>query len=267
MVQELNTIKLAANKRDIRGSRRVSRLRKDGWLPGIVYNNKGQSQLVQLKRHEFELLLRHRAGENLIMDLTVDSDAPRKVLLKDIQRDHIRDNLVHVDFLEISLTSKLRVPVAIRLTGEPLGVSQEGGVLEHLVRTVEIECLPIDIVKEFVLDVSQLKIGDSLFVRNLTWDPKKITLLTAPDIAVASVLMPHIEEEVKPEEAAVEGAVEPEVIGEKKEGEVEGEAEEVKGKEPEAKAEKGKEAKGKEPEAKAEKWKEAKGKGKGKEKE
>jgi len=265
MVQELNTIKLTANKRVIRGSRRVSRLRKDGWLPGIVYDNKGQSQPVQLKRHEFELLLRLRAGENLIMDLAVDNDAPRKVLLKDIQRDHIRDHLVHVDFLEISLTNKLRVPVAIRLTGEPFGVSQEGGVLEHLVRTVEVECLPMDIVKELVLDVSQLKIGDSLFVRDLTPDKKKITILTAPDIAVASVLMPHVEEEVKPEEAAVEGAAEPEVIGEKKEGETEGEAAEGKGKEPEAKAEKGKEAKGKEPEAKAEKGKEAKGKGKHKE--
>lgn len=258
MVQEIDTIKLAANKRAIRGSHRVSRLRKDGWLPGIVYDTQGQSQPIQLKRHEFELLLRKRADENLIMDLAVDNDAPRKVLLKDVQRDHIRDHLMHVDFLEISLTRKLRVPVTIRLTGEPLGVSQEGGVLEHLLRTVDVECLPMDIAKEFVLDVSQLKIGDSLFVRDLKIDPKKMTVLTAPDIAVASVLLPHVEEEVKPEEAAVEGAVEgaaePEVIGEKKEGEAEGETKE------------GPEVKGKEPEAKAEKWKEAKGKDKGKDK-
>ncbi|MDP2989532.1 MAG: 50S ribosomal protein L25 [Kiritimatiellota bacterium] len=261
MVQEIDTIKLAANKRDVRGSRRVSRLRKDGWLPGILYDSKGQSQPVQLKRHEFELLLRHRADENLIMDLAVDNDVPRKVLLKDVQRDHIRDHLMHVDFLEISLTRKLRVPVAIRLTGEPLGVSQEGGILEHLLRTVDVECLPMDIAREFVLDVGQLKIGDSLFVRDLKIDQKKMVLLTAPDIAVASVLMPHVEEEVKPEEAAVEGAAEPEVIGEKKEGEAEGEGETKEG--PEVK---GKEVKGKEPEAKAEKWKEAKGKDKGKEK-
>ena len=257
MVQEINTIKLAANKRAVSGSRGVNRLRKEGWLPGIVYDNKGQSQLVQLKRHEFELLLRQRQGENLIMDLAVDSDAPRKVLLKDIQRDHIRDNLMHVDFLEISLTSKLRVPVAVRLTGDPFGVTQEGGILEHLVRTVEVECLPMDIVKELVLDVSQLKIGDSLFVRDLKPDRAKITILTAPDIAVASVLMPHVEEEVKPEEAAAAeaaGAAEPEVIGAKKEGEAEGEAKEGKAKEPEAK--------GKEAEAKTGKGKEAKSKGK-----
>jgi len=251
MVQEIDTIKLAATKRDICGSHRVNRLRKDGWLPGIVYDTKGQSSPIQLKRHEFELLLRHRADENLIMDLAVDNDAPRKVLLKDVQRDHIRDHLMHVDFLEISLTRKLRVPVAIRLTGEPFGVTQEGGVLEHLLRTVEVECLPMDIIKEFVLDVSQLKIGGSLFVRDLQFDREKTTMLTAPDIAVASVLMPHVEEEVKPEEAAAEGAAEPEVIGEKKEGEAEGEAKEA----PEAKG-KAAEAKGKEPEAK----------GKGKEK-
>ena len=254
MATEINTIELAANKRDIRGSRRVNRLRKDGWLPGIVYDNKGQSQPIQLKRHEFEILLRRRAGENLIMDLVLDGNAPRKVLLKDVQRDHIRDHLMHVDFLEISLTSKLRVPVAIRLTGEPFGVSQEDGVLEHLVRSVEIECLPMDIVKEFVLDVSQLKIGDSLFVRDLMTDPKKITILTALDIAIASVLVPHVEEEVKPEEAAAEGTAEPAVIGEKKEGEAEGEAKGNKDKESETKV--------KEPNAKPEK-----GKGKGKQNE
>lgn len=248
MVQEIDTIKVAANKRDIRGSHRVSRLRKDGWLPGIVYDTQGKSQPIQLKRHEFELLIRRRADENLIMDLAVDGDAARKVLLKDVQRDHIRDNLTHVDFLEISLTRKLRVSVALRLTGEPFGVTQEGGVLEHLVRTVDVECLPLDIVKEFVLDVSQLKIGNSLFVRDLKVDPTKMTIITAQDIAVASVLMPHVEEEVKPEEAAVEGAAEPEVIGAKKEGAAEGEKKEgaeAKGKEPEAKAEKGKDAKAK----------------------
>ncbi len=255
MVQEIDAIKVAANKRDARGSSRVSRLRKEGWLPGIVYDSKGKSLTIQLKRHEFELLLRRRSDENLIMDLMVDNDAPIKVLLKDVQRDHMRDNLLHVDFLEISLTRKLRIPVAIRLTGDPLGVTQEGGILEHLLRTVEVECLPMDIVKEFVLDVSQLKIGDSLFVRDLKIDAQKMTLHTAGDIAVASVLMPHLEEEVKPEEAVAEGAAEPEVIGEKKEGEAEGEAKEG------AEA-KGKDAKGKEPEAKADKGKEPKGKAK-----
>ena len=250
MVQEIDTIKLVAKKRDIRGSRRMNRLRKDGWLPGIVYDTQGQSQPVQLKRHEFELLLRRRADENLIMDLALDNDAPRKVLLKDVQRDHIRDHLMHVDFLEISLARKLRVQVTIRLTGEPFGVTQEGGILEHLLRTVDVECLPMDIAKEFVLDVSQLKIGDSFFVRDLKIDPKKMTVSTAQDIAIASVLMPHVEEEVKPEEATAEGAAEPEVIGEKKAGEAEGEGatkegQGIKSKEPEAKAEKGKETKGK----------------------
>ncbi len=252
MVQQTDSIKMVANKRDVRGSRRVSRLRKDGWLPGIVYDTKGQSQPIQLKRHEFELLLRQRANENLIMDLAVDDATPRKVLLKDIQRDHICDHLTHVDFLEISLTRKLRVPVAIRLTGEPVGVSQEGGILEHLLRAVDVECLPMDIVKELTMDVSQLKIGNSLFVRDLQFDRSKITMITAADIAIASVLLPHIEEEVKPEEAAAEGTAEPEVIGAEKEGEeATKEAPEAKGKdskakEPEAKTEKGKEPKGKE---------------------
>lgn len=263
MEQETEAIKLSASRRTGLGSRRVHGLRKNGILPGVLYDAQGRSQPIQLERHAFELLIRRRAGENLIMDLTLDSEAPKKVLLKDMQRDHLRDHLLHVDFLEISLRRKLRVGVAIRLTGEPEGVTQEGGVLEHLLRTVEVECLPMDIVKEFVLDASPLKVGDSLFVRDLKFDPKKLTLLTAPDIAVAAVLLPKVEEEVKPEEAAaVEGAVEPEVIGKTEEGAAAGEAKETKDKESKAKEP---EAKGKEAEAKTEKGKEARGKGKGKE--
>jgi len=242
MSQEMDTLLVSANARDALGSRPVTRLRRAGWLPGIVYDSRGQSRPVQLQRHAFELLLRNRAGQNVILDLAIDGETPRKVLLKAVQRDSVRDHLTHVDFLEISLTSKLRVSVAIRLTGEPLGVTQEGGVLEHLLRTVDIECLPLDIVKELALDVSQLKIGDSLFVRDLTLDPAKLTLLTAPDIAVAAVLAPHVEEEAKPEEeAAGAEAGEAEAAGDKKEGEAaEGAAPAAKGKEPEAKPEKGK---------------------------
>ena len=240
MSQKIEAIKLAANARSLHGSRNMRRMRKDGWLPGVVYGAKGQSRPIQLRRHEFELLLRNRAGENLIMDLAVDDDSPHKVLLKDVQRDHVRNNLVHVDFLEISMTHKLRVPVAIRLTGEPIGVTQEGGILEQLLRSVEVECLPSDIVREFVLDVATLKIGDSMFVRDLKLDPAKLTVLTSPDIAVLSVLKPHEEEEAKPAEE--EAAAEAEAAAGPKEGEAESAEPEAKEKAAGgAKPEKGKE--------------------------
>jgi len=171
----------------------------------------------------------------------VDGESPRKVLLKDIQRDHIQSHLMHVDFLEISMTHKLRVPVSIRLSGEPFGVSQEGGVLEQHLRTVEVECLPADIVKEFVLDVTNLKIDDSLFVRDLNIDSEKTTVIASPDIAIVSVLKPHEEEEAKPAEEAEAAEADQEAAAEPKEGAKDTPEQESKGKAPGAKAEKGKE--------------------------
>jgi len=146
------------------------------------------------------------------------------------------------------MTRKLRVPVAIQLLGEPTGVTQQGGVLEHLLRTVEVECLPTDIVKAFTLDVTALNIGDSLFVRDLKIDPK-LTLLTPGDIAVATVQLPHIEEEVKPEAEVAAAAEGPEVIGKegKEAGEEGAEGAETKGKGAADGKEKGKEKEGKEP--------------------
>ncbi len=260
MVQAMPVASLHAVPRSLTGSRRVRRLRQDGWLPAVVYDAQGQSQPIQFQRHAFEMFLRRRAGENVILDLEIDGRPARKVLLKAVQRDPVRDHLTHVDLFEISMTRKLRVPVAVRLVGDPVGVTQQGGVLEHLLRAVEVECLPADLIKELVLDVAGLSIGDSLFVRDLHVDTAKMAVLTAPDIAVAAVLAPHVEEEAKPaEEAAAEAAAQPEAAGEAKAGEAAGEAAAGKDKG----AAKGKDAapKSKEAEAKPEKSKDAKGKG------
>lgn len=228
MATDMETIKLAAQPRTQLGSRRVRQLRHTEWMPGVVYNSEGRSQPIQVNRHNLELLVRRHGGQNLILDLEIAGDKARKVLLKELQRDRIRDQALHADFMEISLTRKIRVPVAIRLVGEPVGVSQQGGVLEHLLRNLEVECLPADIIKEVTLDVSGLSIGDSRAVRDLKVDPK-LTVLTPGEVTVASVQMPHIEEEVKPEEAAAEAA-EPAVIGEEEKAAAEAEGAE-KGKE------------------------------------
>jgi len=266
MIKEIESVKVSASPRTEVGSSQVNRLRQQGWMPCVVYDTQGQSRSLKVNRHSFELMIRHQGSQNLILDLEIEGQESRKVLLKEIQRDRIRDCALHADFLEISMTQKLRVAVAITLLGEPTGVTQQGGVLEHLLRAVDVECLPTDIVKEFTLDVSALNIGDRLFVRDLKIDPK-FSLLTAGDIAVASVQLPHIEEEVKPEAEAGEAAAEgPEVIGqEKKEGAEEGEEGKEKGKE-QGKEKEAKEAPSKEkPAEPKEKGKETKGKeGKGK---
>ena len=231
MVAMNERIQLKAEARMEKGSNQVRRMRKEGWLPGIVYNSDGQNVLIKMERHAFEMILRRIGRHNVIMELEIAGLPQKKVLLKDFQRDSIRDHLTHADFMEISMTKKLRVPVEIKLVGDPAGVTQQGGILERLLRAVEVECLPSDMIQEVEVDVSGMMVGQSLFVRDIKLDPK-LTLLTAGDITIALVQMPKIEEEKAPEEAAVaEGAEGPEVIGEKGKEAAEG-AEGAKGAKP-----------------------------------
>jgi large subunit ribosomal protein L25 len=260
MIQQIDNLKLPAQKREASGSKQSQRLRKAGWLPGIVYDSSGNSLAIQIQRHAFEMFLRGREGQNLILDLDIEGDKTRKVLLKETQRDHIKDHFLHADFLEISMTRKIRIAVPIRLVGEPVGVSQQGGVMEQIVRSVDVECLPGDFVKEFVLDVGALAIGNNLSVRDIKADPK-ITLLTAPDIVVVSVQLPHFEEEEKPAEEAAAAATAEGAPAAEGEAAAAAAAEPGKGKET---AGKGKEAagKGKEAESKEKGKEPAKEKGK-----
>ncbi len=245
-------IKLSASKRDVRGSSAVRVLRRGGWMPAVVYGEKG-SRAIQINRHAFDMMLKHHTSENLIIDLEVEGDGVVKALLREVQHEAVMGGVLHADFIEISMTRRMRITIPIQLKGEPQGVSQQGGILEHLLRQLEVECLPGDLVESIPVDVAALNLGQTLMVRDLTVDPK-LTVLTSGDVAVATVVAPR--EEVAPEAeaaAAGEAATEPEVIGKKKE-----EGEEEEGKEG-APKEKGKEA------AAAPKGKEAAAAPKGKE--
>jgi large subunit ribosomal protein L25 len=216
-------IKLSARKRETSGTSMARALRKTGWMPAVVYGEKGTRSL-KIDRHAFDTMLKHHTTENLIVDLDVEGEGVTKALLREVQRGPIVEEALHADFIEISMTKKMRVTIALALKGEPVGVSQEGGILEHLLRQLEVACLPGDLVEEIAVDVSQMKLGHTLMVRDLVVDPK-FTVISAGDVAVATVVAPR---EEKVEEVAAEGAeaAEPEVIGKKKEEEegVEGEA-------------------------------------------
>ena len=205
--------KVTAHVREECGSAASRRLRRDGWLPGVISTEKGENRPVRFSQHDFKVMLHHHASENVILDLEVEGEDTRKVLLKEVQHDPVTGDPLHADFVEVSMTKKMRVPVPITLVGEPVGVTQDEGLLEHLLRELEVECLPADLVDEIQADVSGLKIGDALQVSDLQVDPK-LTVLSAADMAVASVLAPRVvEEEVPAGEEKAEGA-EPEVIGE-----------------------------------------------------
>lgn len=210
-------IKLVAQSRKEKGSANSRRLRREGKLPGIINNNKGESRMVYLNSHDFQMLLRKQKSENVLFDVELDGAQPVKVLLKEVQYDPLTMGLVHADFMEVSLTEKMRVKIPVVLKGDAPGV-QAGGILEQVLRDIEVECLPGDLIEALTLDVSGLQLGQALKVGDMKIDAK-LSVLTDKNMAVVTVTVPREEEEVTPEEAAAAVAEGPEVIGKKKEGE------------------------------------------------
>ena len=252
---------LKTETRTLSGTASARIMRREGWLPGVINVGQGVTRMVRLNRHDFEQMLHRHRSENLILEVSVDDEAPQKMLLKEVQHHPLSGQPLHIDLIEISMTKKMRIDIPLRLTGEPVGVMQEGGVLEQPLRTLTVECLPSDLVEEVLVDVSQLKLGASILVRDLRIDPK-LAIVSTGDIAVAAVSAPRVEEEVKVEEAAGE----PEVIGAKKEEEGAEAAPAAKakgGKEPAGKEPAGKESAGKEPAGKEPAGKDKGGKEKG----
>lgn len=211
MVKE---IKLSAKSRTSSGTAEARRMRKSGWLPAVIGNEKGKSLHIQLNGVDFLNLMRHRTSENLIIDLDVEGVGTRKVIMREVQRHPVRDTIHHVDFVEISMTRKMRVTIPVVFIGEPVGVTQGGGILEHVLRELDVECLPGDLVDSLPVDVSSLALGHSLLVRDVKV-PSTLTVLTPSGMAVAIVSIPRKEEEVAPTEEAA--ATEPELIKKKKE--------------------------------------------------
>ena len=216
-------MKLIVTSRDEKGSANVRRMRRAGLIPGVIYGDGGEAREVSLPQHEFKQMLQHHAGEQMMVALELDGKDV-SVLLKDVQHAPLSSDILHVDFQEVSLTKKLKVQIAIELIGEPEGVRTEGGVLDHTLYSVEVECLPGDILEKIEVDVSALKLGDVLTVKEIELDTAKYEILLDGDTAVASVLVPRVAVEGEDEEGE-EGAEgvpgEPEVITEKKEEEAE----------------------------------------------
>jgi large subunit ribosomal protein L25 len=246
----MKEVVLKASLRERVGKEYAKKLRKNGLIPAVVYGQKAASQPLEIEGKAFHALLREGLGENVLVTLVTEGqkNGERKVLIREIQRDPVKGYIVHVDFHEVSLTKKLSLQVPIHLVGAPEGV-KEGGILQHTLRELEVQCLPTAIPEKIEVDVSHLKIGDSIHVSDLITEGLEI--LSDPQSSVVSVVPPTVFKE--PEVAAPAAEEEPEVIGEEKEGEEEEkekkEKEEIKEKESKAEkkpAEGGKEEKKKE---------------------
>ena len=210
-------IVVSAKNRADRGKNAARRLRREGLVPAIVYGGKGENLAVAVDPKALKKVLRSEAGRNAILKLDIAGHGATNAILKSWQVDPIRESFLHADFYRIAMDVAIRVTVPIHVVGEARGVKVDAGILELVVREIEVECLPGDIPERIDVDVTDLGINQSLRVSDIP-APAKVKVLEAADQVVVHVV--SVKEEEAPVAAAapvVEGeaaapAAEPEVI-------------------------------------------------------
>ena len=211
-------VSLAASARQATGKGAARQARFRGKVPAVIYGHGRETQSLELESQALEKALHGIEPASTIIDLAVDGKTV-KTLIREIQRHPIRPDIIHVDFYEIHASEKVKLKVPVHLVGSPDGVRNAGGVLDQVTREVEIEVLPENIPERVELDVTALKIGDSLHVRDLTIANAK--LLTEADLTIATVVPPRAEEVAAPSPEAATEVAEPELIRKVREGEEE----------------------------------------------
>ncbi len=208
-----------AEPRDQVGKNANRRLRRAGRIPATFYGRQLQAVSVAVDPKEIFRILHSESGHNTIFKLKLAQNQT-DVLIRDIQLDPVSGQLLHADFQAVAMDELMRFEVPVETLGEARGV-KEGGVLDTVLREIEVECLPGDVPENIAVDVSELDIGDSLRVEDLQIGDHKIEIVSEPDLVVVTVVPPRVVEEEEPE--VEEEAAEPEVI---KKGKAEEEEEE-----------------------------------------
>jgi large subunit ribosomal protein L25 len=209
-------VKLQVKERENRGSADARRLRREGFIPGVLYGNGKQPYAICVPERELRRVLTGAGGLHAILDVVVEGQKTTHAsILKDYQRDPIRGHISHVDLQEVRLDQSIQASVTVQLVGEPAG-AKEGGVLSQVQREINVEALPLEIPEHLDLDVSGMAIGDTLRLADLP-PHEGVTYLDDPEGTVlATVTLPTREVEPEPEEVP-EGEELPE--GEVPEGE------------------------------------------------
>jgi large subunit ribosomal protein L25 len=210
-------VNLKVEPRTATGKGANRRARAAGAIPGVVYGGGKEAVTIQLDRRTFTDLFRHGATENQIFLLQLSgTDKSRHAMIRDLQRDPISHRVMHIDFLRINMSDKVRVKVPIEVSGLAYGVKNEGAVLDFVTREVEVECLPGDIPSALALDVTELHVNQHVEARQLTM-PNGVALLDSPDRVIVALSHSKTEKEAEAAAATAEplleaAAAEPEVI-------------------------------------------------------
>lgn len=186
----MDSLDLKAATRQGTGKSVTRKLRVQGTLPAVLYGAGGEATSLTLSAADFELLYRARQGSNFVLNLSVDDAKPILSIVRERQRHPVTGRVIHVDLQRISMDKPIHVEVPIVITGESRGVKDFGGILEHLLRRVEISCLPADIPDSIVVDISEMRLNETLHVADLK--VPKVELLAEPARAVVSIAAPRL---------------------------------------------------------------------------
>ncbi len=200
----MDIVKLSARVREGRGSALARKKRVSGWIPAVCYSHGRAAESIEIDAREFGGVLRARRSSHL-MNLGMEGkEEDSLAVIKEIQRDVLRpDRILHIDFQRVAMDEPITVEVPVEVTGVPVGVKDEGGILEHPARHLSVRCLPGDIPDKIVVDVSGLAINQSLHVRDVVLE--KAEIVDSPEEVIALVSVPAKEVVVEPV-APVEGA-------------------------------------------------------------
>ncbi|MBS3783977.1 MAG: 50S ribosomal protein L25 [Anaerolineae bacterium] len=222
-------VELEARERSLLGSK-VKRLRREGWVPGVMYGRDFKSVSLKFDKYALRDVLSQVGGSQLVNIKVDDADEPEFALLREVQRDVITGDLLHVDFYRVMMTETITTEIPLLSVGESPVAEQKEGILLHGIAELEVECLPGDLVDAIEIDMSDLtEVGQAILVEDLAI-PSGINVLTDPDEMIAR-LVPLEEVELERPAAEVEEEL---ILGEEgEEVEVIGEAEAEEGEEEE----------------------------------
>lgn len=208
---------IKGEKREVFGKNASRRIRREGKVPAILYGPNTTNVPLILKKKDVFTVLKSEAGENTIFIVSYDSEK-RDAMIKDLQKDPMSDEVLHLDLIEIAMDKVIRVAVPLDLVGEPIGVKSEGGFVDFITRELEIECLPKDIPEQIVIEISKLHLHQSIKVEEVI--PPEGTKVTSDSHAIIVLIQAPVKEEfevVEEEEEEVVGEeAEPEVIKKEK---------------------------------------------------
>lgn len=197
-----NVVTLNAESRHEVGKKIAKKLRKQGRIPAIIYGEHKESIPISLSVNDIKTILKSKTGENTVLRIHRD-DMQVDAMLKEIQYDYLSDHIIHVDLIRIDLNKPVNVNVPVVVQGESIGVKVDGGIFDFMTRELKVRCLPTQIPREFLLDISEMKTGDSIKVEDMEV-AEGIKIMSDPHTVICAVAARSLVEEAEEAEESEE---------------------------------------------------------------